>query len=122
MIRPKDSIFEHLCYALLIKRYQLQPKPIENDRQPEVLDDKLFEANYSTTDSYSDVLIPSSCKRLHYRKVELVLRYHVTKVNDPDSPIKMQNVLSNHDSLTKTIHIIRVMFCIFLQKTPRYQT
>ena len=31
MISPKDSIFEHLCYALFIKRYQLQPKPIEND-------------------------------------------------------------------------------------------
>ena len=31
MIRPKYSIFEHLCYSLFIKRYQLQPKPIEND-------------------------------------------------------------------------------------------
>ena len=41
MIRPKDSIFEHLCNALFIKRYQLQPKPIENDTQSEVLNDKL---------------------------------------------------------------------------------
>ena len=42
MIRPKDSIFEYLYYALFIKRYQLQSKPIENDSQPEVLDDKLL--------------------------------------------------------------------------------
>ena len=42
MIRPQDSIFAYLCYALFIKRYQLQPKPIENDSQPEVLDDKLL--------------------------------------------------------------------------------
>ena len=40
MIRLKDSIFEHLCYALFIKCYQLQPKAIENNSQPEVLDDK----------------------------------------------------------------------------------
>ena len=73
MIRPKDSICENLCYALFIKRYQLLPKPIDNDSQPEVLDDKLFEANHSTTDSYPNVLILSSGERLHYRKVELVL-------------------------------------------------
>ena len=85
MIRPKDSIFEHLCYGLFIKRYQLQPKPIENDSQPEVLDDKLFEANHSTTDSHPDALILSSGERLHYRKVELVLRCHVpNKLKDPD--------------------------------------
>ena len=42
MIRPTDSIFAYLYYALFIKRYQLQPKPIENDSQPEVLDDKLL--------------------------------------------------------------------------------
>ena len=69
MIRPKDSIFEHLCYGLFIKRYQLQPKPIENDSQPEVLDDKLFEANHSTTDSYPDMLILLQVK--DYITVEL---------------------------------------------------
>ena len=85
MIRPENSIFEHICYALFIKRYQLQPKPIENDSQTEVLDNKLFEANHSTTDSYSDVLILSSGERLLYRRVELVLRYHVSnKFKDPE--------------------------------------
>ena len=59
MIKPKDSIFEHLFYAFFIKRYQLQPKPIENDSRPEVLDEKLFEAKHSTTNSYPDVLILS---------------------------------------------------------------
>ena len=77
MIRLKDSIFEHLFYALFIKRYQLQPKPSENDSQPGVLDDKLFEANHSTTNSYPDALILSSGEILHYRKGELVLWYHV---------------------------------------------
>ena len=85
MIRPEDFIFEHLCYALLIKRYQLQPKPIENDSQPGVLDDKLFETNHSTADSYPDMLILSSGERLLYRKVELVLQYHVpNKFKDPE--------------------------------------
>ena len=77
MIRPNDSIFKHLCYVLFIKRYQLQSKTIVNNSQPEALDDKLFEPNHSTTDSYPDVLIHSSRERLHYRKAELVLRYHV---------------------------------------------
>ena len=85
MIRPKDSICENLCYALFIKRYQLLPKPIDNDSQPEVLDDKLFEVNHFTTDSYPDVLILSSGERLYHRKVELVLRYHVpNKLKDPE--------------------------------------
>ena len=85
MIRLKDSIFEHLCYALFIIRYQLQPKPIKNDSQPEVLDDKLFETDHSIADSYPDVLIYSSGKRLHYRKVELILRHHVpNNFKDPE--------------------------------------
>ena len=85
MIRPKDSLFEHLCYALFIKRYQLQPKPIEKNSQPEVLDDKIFEANHSTIDSHPDVLILSSGERLDCRKVQLVLRYHVpNKFKDPE--------------------------------------
>ena len=51
----------------------------------QILHDKLFEANHSTTDSYPDVLILSSGERLHYRKVELVLRYHVpNKFKDPE--------------------------------------
>ena len=63
----------------------MQPKPTENDSQPEVLDDKLFEANHSTTDSYPHVLILSLGKRLNYCKVELVLRYHIpNKYKDPE--------------------------------------
>ena len=45
----------------------------------------LFGANHSTTDSYPDLFILYSGERLHYRKVELVLRYHVpNKVKDPE--------------------------------------
>ena len=69
---------------MFIKRYQLQLKPIENDSQPEVLDDKLFEAKHSTTYSYQDMSILSSGERLNYRKVEIVLRYRVpNKYKDP---------------------------------------
>ena len=39
LIRPHNEMFEQLCYALLLKRYQLKVKPIENDSQLEELID-----------------------------------------------------------------------------------
>ena len=39
--KPQDEMFEHLCYILLIKRYQLKTKPIKNESQPAELIDKL---------------------------------------------------------------------------------
>ena len=51
MIRPHDALFEQLCYALFIKRYQLQTKPTENVSQPEELVDELLEINHSTSRS-----------------------------------------------------------------------
>ena len=78
-------MFQHLCYALFIKRYHLKTKPIENDSQPEELIDKLVETNHSISNSYPEVLVLSSGERLHYHKVELVLRYHVpNKFKDPE--------------------------------------
>ena len=86
MIRPHDALFEQLCYALFIKRYQLQTKPFENDSQPEELVDKLVETNHSTSSSYPKLLILSTGERLHYHQVELVLRYHVpNKFKEPES-------------------------------------
>ena len=86
MIRPHDTLFEELCYALFIKRYHLQTKPIENDSQPEELGDELVEANHSTSSPYPKLLILSTGKRLHSRQVELVLRYHIpNKFKDPES-------------------------------------
>ena len=70
-------MFEHLCYALFIKRYQVTTKPIGNDSQPEELIDKLAETNDPNSNSYPEVLILSSGGRLNYRKVEFALRYHV---------------------------------------------
>ena len=85
LIRPHDEMFEHLCYALFIKRYQLKTKPIENDSQPEDLIDKLIETNHSISSSYPEVLVLSSGEKLHYHKVEMVLRYHVpNKFKDPE--------------------------------------
>ena len=77
LIRRHDEMFEHLCYALFIKRYQLKKKPIENDSQPGKLIDILLETNYPISNSYLEVLVLSSGEKLHYRKVELVLRDHV---------------------------------------------
>ena len=45
LILPKDAMFENLCYALFIKRHQLQAKSIENDPRPEELADKLWCVN-----------------------------------------------------------------------------
>ena len=68
MIRPHDALFEQLCCALFIKRYQLQTKPFENDSQPEELVDKLVETNHSTSSSYPKLLILSTGESLHYRQ------------------------------------------------------
>ena len=59
LIRQKDAVFENLCHALFIKRYQMQTKPTENDSQPEELVDNLFEENHSSVNAYPDVLILS---------------------------------------------------------------
>ena len=76
MIRPHDALFKQFCYALFIKRCQLQRKPFENDSQPEELVDELVETNHSTSSSYPKLLILSTRKILNYHQVELVLRYH----------------------------------------------
>ena len=34
LIRPHDEMFDYLCYASLIKQYQLKTKPTDNDLQP----------------------------------------------------------------------------------------
>ena len=70
-------MFENLCYALFIRKYQLQAKSTEKNSQPEELVDKRFDAKHWTLNSYPDVSILSSSERLGYRKDELVLRYHV---------------------------------------------
>ena len=85
LIKPHDETFEHLCYALFIKRYQLKTKPTENDSQPEELIDKLIETNHPISSSCHEVLVLCSGEKLHYRKVELVLRFHVpNKFKDPE--------------------------------------
>ena len=62
----------------------MKTKPTENDLQPEELVDKITEPNHSIINSHPEVLILSSGERLHYCKVELVLRYHVpNKFKDP---------------------------------------
>ena len=70
---------------MFTKRYQLKTKPIENYSQPENLINKLIETNYPISNSFPEVLVLSSGERLHYRKVELALRYHVpNKFKDPE--------------------------------------
>ena len=55
----------------------MKRKPIENDSKPEELVDKLIERNHSIFNAHPEVLILPSGERLHYRKLELVLWYHV---------------------------------------------
>ena len=74
-IRTHEEMFEHLCCALFIKWYQLKTKPVENNSQPKKLINKLVETNHSISNSYLKVLFLSPGERLHYCKVELVLRY-----------------------------------------------
>ena len=64
LIRPFDAMFEHICYVLFIKRYQLQIKPSGNISEPEDMVDKLFETNHSTFSSYLVALVFFSEERL----------------------------------------------------------
>ena len=57
IIRSHDALLEQICYALFIKRYQLQTKPVENDSKSEKLVDELVETNQSTSSSYPKLLI-----------------------------------------------------------------
>ena len=65
LIKPHEEMFEHLCYALFIKRYQLKTKPVENDSQPEELIDKHVETNHLINKFYPEVLVLFSGERLH---------------------------------------------------------
>ena len=85
LISLHNETFEHLCHALFIKRYQLKTKPIDNDSKPEELIDKPVETSHPISNSYPEVLVFSSDEILHYRKVELFLRYHFpNKFKDPE--------------------------------------
>ena len=45
----------------------------------------MIETHHPISNSYQEVLVVSSCERLCYHKVELVLRYHVpNKFKDPE--------------------------------------
>ena len=57
----------------------MQVKSVENDSQTKELIDKLFETNHFTVNAYPNVSIVSSGDKLHYHKVQLALRYYVSK-------------------------------------------
>ena len=60
-------------------------KPIENVSQPEEQVDKISETHHFIINSDIELLILSSGERLHYCKVELVLRYQIhNKFKDPE--------------------------------------
>ena len=60
-------------------------KPIENVSQPEEQVDKISETHHFIINSHIELLILSSGERLHYCKVELVLRYQIhNKFKDPE--------------------------------------
>ena len=57
LIRPHDEMFEHFCYALFIKRYQLKTKQIENNSQPEQLIDKLIKKENILLNSNNGIVL-----------------------------------------------------------------
>ena len=53
--RPSTGIYEivgQLCFAEFIKGYQLAPKSVENDSQPEELVDEIIEVNHTVIGQY----------------------------------------------------------------------
>ena len=87
--RPSTGIYEivgQLCFSEFIKHYQLAPKPVENDCQPEELVDEIIEANHTLVGQYPKIIpLNNSKEKLKCRKVELILRYHVpNRHKDPE--------------------------------------
>ena len=88
IIRLSEEIFNQLCYASFVKKYQLLPKQVESDRQPNELSDEVIEKNHlvNNNNSYPKRITLSKGKNLVHRKVEFVLRYHVpNKDKDPEA-------------------------------------
>ena len=88
VIRPSEEIFNQLYYASFVKTYQLLPKQVESDRQPNELSDKVIEKNHLVNNNNSNPkrITLSTGKNLVHRKVEFVLRYHVpNKDKDPEA-------------------------------------
>lgn len=63
--RSSNVIIYALCYASLIKRYELHAKQSENNFQPEQLHDEAFEPNHSRFTSYPKMVNPFSKVKLN---------------------------------------------------------
>ena len=46
IIWPSEEVFNQLCYESFIKKYQLLPKQVENDSQPNELSDEVIEESH----------------------------------------------------------------------------
>ena len=46
IIRPQVTVLNQLCYASFVKNYQLLPKQMENDSQPNELSHEVIEENH----------------------------------------------------------------------------
>ena len=53
------------------------------------------------------------------RQDDDIFVYLLNKIREGETDQNVEHIIKSHDSFTKTIHIIRVIFCIFLQKTPQ---
>ena len=113
--RPGHGIYEivnQLCFSAFIKHYQLEPRPIENDCQPEELMDGVIEVNHELVGQYPKIIpLTNSKEKLKCRKVELVLRYHVpNRHRDPEAyahhllfmfyPFRVESELKSGDPLS----------------------
>ena len=109
--RPALEIIEQLCYAEILKRYQLVPKVDENDCQPEELVDEIVEVNHTSVGQYPKVITTRLKEKLKCRRVERVLRYHVpNRHKEPEAyahhllfmfyPFRIESALKSGDPLS----------------------
>ena len=88
IIIPSGEVFNQLCYASFIKKYELLPKQLDNDVQLNELPDEVIEENHSVNNnnSYPKRITLSTGEKVVHGKVEFVLMYHVpNKHKDPEA-------------------------------------
>ena len=116
IIRPQDTVLNQLCYASFVKNYQLLPKQMVNDSQPNELSDEVIEENHSLTNSnsYPKNITLSTGEKLRCRKVEFALRYHVpNRHKDPEAHahhllfISIRFEMRKSRKLVNPIHIVQ---------------
>ena len=77
IIRQSERVFNQLCYASFVMKYELLTKQLENDSQSNELSDEVIKENntVNNNNSYPKRITLSTGEKLVHRKIEFVLRY-----------------------------------------------